>query len=224
MKWLRSRHLWAWVPWTDSNSVFSTSLQPRRCWVPRSAQPSQYRADFVQFWFRTITGETFTMSSSYSVFPSMHFAIWTHASQWSRSDLSSTQPSSSRYHYSISCKQCTVVRNTLCVLGWWFDLGDNVYSQKPRLPDFGWNFWKIWNDLGRSLWVNRIQNTKQGKFVFLYFVFCYSTSAVVRQNTKQEDIYFVPSSFVAVRRGRLQIEGIDVAEYRTSNTTLNIYL
>ena len=78
--------------------------------------------------------------------------------------------------------------------------------------------------LGRSLWVNRIQNTKQGQIVFLYFVFCHLTSAVVRQNTKQEDIYFVPSSFVVVLCERLQIEGIDVAEYRTSNTTLNIYL
>ena len=78
--------------------------------------------------------------------------------------------------------------------------------------------------LGRSLWVNRIQNTKRDKSVFLYFVLCHSTSAVVRQNTKQEDIYFVPSSFVVVLRGRLQIEGIDVAEYRTSNTALNIYL
>ena len=67
-------------------------------------------------------------------------------------------------------------------------------------------------------------NTKRGKFVFLYFVFCHSTSAVVRQNVKQEDIYYVPSSFVVVLRGRLQIEGIDVAEYRTPNTTLNIYL
>ena len=43
---------------------------------------------------------------------------------------------------------------------------------------------------------------------------------MVRQNTKQEDFYFVPSSFVVVRRGRLQIEGIDVAEYRTLNIAL----
>ena len=68
------------------------------------------------------------------------------------------------------------------------------------------------------------QNTNYKTFLILYFVFCHSTSAVVRQNTKQEDIYFVPSSFVVVLRGRLQIEGVDVAEYRTSNTTLNIYL